>query len=81
MEKLKNKTRRDFIKKASVIASGTAVTFSTAGLVLTKPVAAKELQADAGVIPSKGYLVVDPKKCTGCCTCMIACSMVHEGEV
>ncbi len=32
------------------------------------------------IIPeSKGYLLVDPKKCTGCGSCMIACSMAHEG--
>ena len=29
---------------------------------------------------SKGYLLVDTKKCTGCCSCMLACSLVHEGE-
>ena len=26
------------------------------------------------------YLVVDTKKCDGCCSCMVACSLVHEGE-
>jgi protein NrfC len=26
------------------------------------------------------YLVVDTKKCDGCCSCMVACSSVHEGE-
>jgi len=31
------------------------------------------------VLPSKGYLLVDTKKCTGCCSCMLACSLVHEG--
>jgi protein NrfC len=25
------------------------------------------------------YLVVDAKKCTGCSSCMLACSMVHHG--
>ena len=25
------------------------------------------------------YLVVDTKKCDGCCSCMVACSLVHEG--
>jgi protein NrfC len=25
------------------------------------------------------YLVVDSKKCDGCCSCMAACSLVHEG--
>jgi len=33
-----------------------------------------------GVPVSKGYLVFDPKKCAGCCSCMLACSLVHEGE-
>lgn len=35
---------------------------------------------DKGIPLSKGYLVVDPKKCTGCCSCMLACSLVHEGK-
>ena len=30
---------------------------------------------------SKGYILVDPKKCSGCQTCMIACSLVHEGKI
>lgn len=30
---------------------------------------------------SKGYLIVDPKKCTGCSSCMFACSLVHEGKL
>ncbi len=29
---------------------------------------------------SKGYLVYDSKKCIGCTTCMLSCSMVHYGE-
>lgn len=29
---------------------------------------------------SDGYLVVDPKKCAGCESCMLACSLVHHGE-
>jgi protein NrfC len=28
---------------------------------------------------SQGYLVGDPKKCASCNTCMMICSMVHEG--
>ena len=30
---------------------------------------------------SKGYLLVDSRACTGCRTCMLACSLVHEGKV
>ena len=28
---------------------------------------------------SRGYILVDPKKCQGCVSCMLACSLVHEG--
>jgi protein NrfC len=28
---------------------------------------------------SEGYLLVDSKKCQGCLSCMMVCSMVHEG--
>jgi protein NrfC len=28
---------------------------------------------------SEGYLLVDTKKCAGCESCMLACSLVHEG--
>ncbi len=30
--------------------------------------------------PSQGYLLVDFKKCQGCLTCMLACSLAHEGR-
>ncbi len=29
---------------------------------------------------TKGYLLIDTKKCQGCMTCMLTCSLVHEGE-
>jgi protein NrfC len=29
---------------------------------------------------SEVYLAVDSKKCAGCISCMLACSLVHEGE-
>ena len=34
----------------------------------------------ARVSSSKGFIVVDSKKCTGCCSCMLACSLVNEGK-
>ncbi|MBI5443103.1 MAG: 4Fe-4S dicluster domain-containing protein [Deltaproteobacteria bacterium] len=30
--------------------------------------------------PSTGYLLADPKKCAGCLSCMLACSVAHEGK-
>ena len=48
----------------------------------------KSAQTKAVRAPQKGtsypaaaaYLVVDTKKCDGCCSCMAACSLVTEGE-
>jgi ferredoxin len=34
-------------------------------------------QTKVGV--SDGYLLVDIRKCQGCISCMLACSLVHEG--
>ncbi len=36
--------------------------------------------AVAAIPVSKGYLLVDVKKCQGCVSCMLACSLVHEGK-
>jgi protein NrfC len=33
----------------------------------------------AAIPVSEGYLLVDIKKCQGCVSCMLACSLVHEG--
>jgi protein NrfC len=35
--------------------------------------------AVAAIPASGGYLLVDTKKCQGCLSCMLACSLVHEG--
>lgn len=33
----------------------------------------------AGLPASDGYILVDIKKCQGCISCMLACTLVHEG--
>jgi protein NrfC len=58
-------TRRDFIR-----ATGTIVLVAGTGWSLSN--------AD-DIPPSDGYLLVDIKKCQGCASCMLACSLVHEG--
>ena len=32
-----------------------------------------------GIPPADGYLLVDVAKCQGCLSCMLACSLIHEG--
>jgi protein NrfC len=66
-------SRRDFLK----ISGNVAVLVGTGG-------ALKEflwLRNGIAAIPaSEGYLLVDTKKCQGCLTCMLACSLSHEGK-
>jgi protein NrfC len=66
-------SRRDFLKLTSSAAIGVGVLgYGIPRLVMAEGVA---------VIPvSKGYLLVDSKKCSGCMSCMLACSLVHEGK-
>lgn len=58
-------SRRDFLK-----ASGIAViSVRFGGCVIP-----------GRIVPAaEGYLLVDTRKCQGCVTCMLACSLVHEG--
>jgi protein NrfC len=66
-------TRRDFLKVTSGVALGVV-----AGGVLYKLIPLGD-----GVVAyaaSEGYLLVDTKKCCGCDSCMLACSLVHEGQ-
>ena len=52
---------------STVTATTTATATETVEVPMTFPM-------------SEGYLVVDPKKCSGCLTCMMTCSVAHEGE-
>jgi protein NrfC len=66
-------SRREFMK----ISGNMAVLVGTGG-ALKKFV---WLRNGIAAIPaSEGYLLVDTKKCQGCLTCMLACSLSHEGE-
>ena len=69
----KNKlSRRSFLK-----CTGTIV-FALGGssYLLNGPRGEK---GDSDMAVSDGYLVVDVEKCQGCISCMLACSLVHEG--
>jgi protein NrfC len=46
----------------------------------TKTPTPRQIQVPADEIPpADGYLLVDIEKCQGCTSCMLACSLVHEG--
>lgn len=66
-------SRRQFISGVGVLGFGAVLGgLFVKGLVLPDHVLA--------IPASKGYLLVDMKKCGGCTSCMLACSMTHHGE-
>ncbi len=67
-------TRRRFLNLSKDVLIGIG-----AGGALTHIVWPKK--GLAAIPASEGYLLVDIKKCQGCVSCMLACSLVHEGAV
>jgi protein NrfC len=86
-------TRRDFIRVtgsiiffatmggcSSLEADKAPPPTATATPEPIKTLGPRQIQAPAAEIPpADGYLLVDIEKCQGCASCMLACSLVHEG--
>jgi len=66
-------SRRGFLKVSGRAAAAVAAGSTFSGLVWLD-------DAVAAIPASGGYLLVDTKKCQGCVTCMLTCSLVHEGK-
>lgn len=64
-------SRRSFLQASKNVAAGAVV--GSAGILWLD-------DAVAAIPASEGYLLVDTKKCQGCATCMLACSLIHEGK-
>ena len=77
----KEQTRRDFLKYSGTIillvGSGCYVPVNRKSVDPKAPKA--PVKSSTGIQASDGYLLVDIKKCQGCASCMLACSLVHEG--
>ncbi|MBW1848679.1 MAG: twin-arginine translocation signal domain-containing protein, partial [Deltaproteobacteria bacterium] len=67
-------SRRDFLKVAGTVAVGIG---AGGCAIFSKPFMLKD--GVAAYPTSEGYLLVDTKKCQGCVSCMLACSLVNEG--
>ena len=65
-------TRRHFLKTSGTAAIGV-------GFSIVMPTIIWVDEATAAIPAAEGYLLVDTKKCQGCASCMLACSLVHEG--
>jgi len=71
-KKAKQFSRRDFLRLSKNAAIGASVVGLFPNMILLK-------EGFAAVPASQGYLLVDMKKCQGCITCMLTCSLVHHG--
>lgn len=69
-------SRRDFVVGGGTVLAGGALTACTPATALAGTAAAVAKNPYA---PSTGYLVYDSRRCAGCQSCMLACSLVHEG--
>jgi len=71
-------TRRDFLVTSGTVVAVDALiakaSVKAAVSAETSPAAAKKPYP-----ASKGYLVYDSRKCAGCTTCMLSCSLTHYG--
>lgn len=73
-EKNRKFSRRDFVVGGGTVLAGGALAVSTPATTLASTKAARS------PFPlSTGYLVYDSRRCSGCQSCMLACSLVHEG--
>jgi protein NrfC len=71
-------TRRYFLRIAGSVAIGVSAG-GYAGVKEALPEIVKLADGRSGIPVSGGYLLVDAKKCQGCVSCMLACSLVNEG--
>lgn len=70
-------------RRAFVTGSGTALVggaIGAAAIVAASQEAEAAQQQKASYPRSTKYLVYDSRGCAGCLGCMLACSMVHDGE-
>lgn len=71
-------SRRHFLKySGTIIFIVGAGSFIPANAGYGKQLNRDEIESE--IPPSQGYLLVDTRKCQGCTSCMLACTLVHEG--
>lgn len=72
--------RRDFLKVSGTIAIGAGAAVADKARADDKKKLTISGDVEADLPPSRGYILVDTKKCQGCVSCMLACSLAHEGR-
>ncbi len=69
-----------FSRRAFVVGSGTALAGGAVALVTPSKALGSSATSKSEYPLSKGYLVYDSRHCAGCQSCMLTCSLVHDGE-
>jgi protein NrfC len=71
-------SRRNFLKSSGTLVVADALITANPLSASAAPVASPT--PDTGKYPeSTGYILYDSRKCAGCTTCMLSCSLVHYG--
>ncbi|MDP6636785.1 MAG: 4Fe-4S dicluster domain-containing protein [Phycisphaerae bacterium] len=71
-------SRRSFLQNAgTAAASAVGGSYIICGVV--EIAGGSPIRKGAKPAPSTGYILVDANKCQGCVSCMLACSLIHEG--
>ncbi len=73
-------SRRDFLVTGGTVVAVDALIATTPAKAAATPTTSPAPAAAGDAYPAaKAYLVYDSKKCNGCTTCMLACSLAHYG--
>ena len=77
----KRYSRRDFLVKTGTVTAVQGLVALTPAIAsaTANPAAAPVKKEHVKYPASQGYLVYDSKKCAGCTTCMMSCSLAHYG--
>jgi protein NrfC len=75
----KDYSRRDFLVGSGVVIAVDALAVCAPATAAVPKSTTPSAPAKNAYPQSQGYLVFDSKKCAGCTTCMLSCSLVHEG--
>ena len=74
-----NTPKADAISRRDLLRLGRQMTLGLGAAALGPSVLWID-EAVAAIPASQGYLLVDSKKCQGCLSCMLVCSLVNEGR-
>jgi len=75
----KKYSRRHFVVGGGVALAGGALGAVASASAAANPTIAVSTATKTKYANSTGYLVYDSRHCAGCQSCMLACSLVHEG--